>query len=143
MDFICAQAEDGICPCAAAVPVGNHLSLIDDRHVIVPVQIRHFHCRGLHITPLYPDLLLAGDQGTGHAGQIEIFKLLCRQETQRAQIDSAPGTVQPHDAFVRLSGIGRPQMQHKTPVHLPGQGIQIPVVLGHRVQERPAKRPLV
>ena len=143
MDLLRAQAQDCRGPGAAPIPVRDHLALVDHRHIVAGLQVRHLYRRRLYPAERHPDLLLACHQRAGHIVQIQRLKLFRGQQPQRPEINAPLRPVQALDTLVGLPGVGRPQMQHKTPVHLPGQGIQIPVVLGHCVQERPAKRPLM
>ena len=99
------------------------------------LEIRHFHRGGLHPAEGYPDLFLACHQRAGYVRQVQCLKLFRGQQPQRTEIKAAAGRLQPLDTFIGLSGIGRPQVQKEVPAHLPGQRIQIPVVLGNRVQQ--------
>ena len=136
MDLIRAQSEDRGCPGTAPVPVGNHLALVDHRHVVMRLQVRHFHRGGLHPAERHADLFFSRYQRAGHIRQVQRFKLFRRQQAKRAQVQAAARAVQALNTFIGLAGIGRPQVKEEMPLHLPRQGIQVPVVFRDRVQQR-------
>ena len=135
MDLIRAQSENRGCPGTAAVPVRDHLALIDHRDIIVRLQVGHFHGGRLDPAEGHPDLFLSRDQGAGDIIQVQGFKLLRRQQAQGPQVQAVFSAAEALDALVGFSGIGGSQVQEEMPFHLPRKGIQVPVMLRDGIQQ--------
>ena len=68
VDFRCLNTQNGPGPGIAPLAVGDHLALVDDRHVVDLLQVQLFGGGG-HVGVLLPAvLLLAGGEGAVHPG---------------------------------------------------------------------------
>ena len=100
--------QDGPGPSVTPLAVGDHLALVDDRHVVGGFQLQFFRCGG-HMGVLLPAvLLLAGGQAAVDPCVQQNLLGLQGQQAQGGQIHAGGGLLEPLKASVGLAGVGAP-----------------------------------
>ena len=100
--------QDGPGPSVTPLAVGDHLALVDDRHVVGGFQLQFFRCGG-HMGVLLPAvLLLAGGQAAVDPRVQQNLLGLQGQQAQGGQIHAGGGLLEPLKAGVGLAGVGAP-----------------------------------
>ena len=84
------QPEHGLGPCPAALPVRNHLTLINDGNIVDLLHIGHLNGGRLNTGERDLDLLLSGQKRTGKAFLVQSLKLFICQQPQGCQIRRFP-----------------------------------------------------
>ena len=124
------HSQDGPGPGVPPLGVGDHLALVDDRHVIAPLQGQLLR-RGGHVgVPLPEVLLLPGGQAAVHPGVQQGLLGLQGQQPQGGQIDPRPGPDEPLESGVGLARVGAPQVEDKAAAHGPGLRVLVLGVQG-------------
>ena len=116
------HAHDGLRPRPAAVLVGDHLHLINDRHVVLRVRRQHLDGRGNVPRLRIGKALLARDQRTRHARRAHPVPELRRHQPQRGEIHPGLRRGQVLKRRVGLAGIRRPRDQQQPPLTRPRAG---------------------
>ena len=130
VDGLRRDAEHGLGPGPAAVPVGDHLALVDDGDVVEPLFRHHFDRRGhVHRAGDQP-FLLAGDHAARDAVAVHALGLLHRQQAQRREVDPGFGLFTVGDRLVGLAGVGRPDVEHEVPLDAARHREELGDVLG-------------
>ena len=130
------HAEDGARPGVAALRVGYHLALVDDRHVVAPLQRELFRRRGHVRVVLAYVLLLARGQRAVHAVVEQRLLRLQRQQAQRRQIYAGSGADEALEAGVGLAGVRAAYVQYEVAAH--GARLRVLVLGVQRYQQREA-----
>ena len=101
------------------VRICDHLRLINDCNIVIFIQIGHLHCGRRDSAALFLNAFLPRPHGTGHPVFVHLLVDLQGQQAQRAQIDPAPGQLQPLQRTEGLPAVGGTNVQDKMPVHFP------------------------
>ena len=129
------NAQDGPGPGVAPLRVGDHLALVNHRHVIAPPQLQLFR-RGGYVGVLLPQvLLLAGGEAAVHPGVQKRLLGLQGQKAQRRQVHPRLRPHQPLKAGVGLSGIGAPQVKDEMAAQAAGLRVFVLGVQGDQKRQ--------
>ena len=111
------HAEDRARPGKAALPVGDHLALVDHRHVVPRGEIELFR-RGRDVgIPLAAVLLLAGRERARNAKIKQPLLRFKREQTERGEIYARFGFAQPLKPGVGLAGVRPAGMENEVTLH--------------------------
>ena len=111
------HAEDRARPGKAALPVGDHLALVDHRHIVPRGEIELFRRGGDVGIPLAAVLFLAGRERARNAEIKQPLLRFKRQQTERSKIYARFGFAQPLKPGVGLAGIRPAGMENKMALH--------------------------
>ena len=111
------HAEDRARPGKAALPVGDHLALVDHRHIVPRGEIELFRRGGDVGIPLAAVLFLAGRERTRNAEIEQPLLRFEREQTERSKIYARFGFAQPLKPGVGLAGVRPAGMENKMALH--------------------------
>ena len=131
MDFRCLDTQNGPGPGIAPLAVGDHLALVDDRHVVDLLQVQLFGGGG-HVGVLLPAvLLLPGGEGAVHPCFQQNFLGFQGQQAQGGQVDPRGGGLQPLEPGIGLAGVGASDVEDEPAGHGTGFRVLVLGVQGH------------
>ncbi len=135
VDLRSQNTQDGSSPGVAPLAVSDHLTLINDCHIVAPLQVQLFG-GGRHVGVIFPQvLLLASGKGTGHPGVQQSLLGLQGQQTQGSQVDPGFRLDQALEAGVGLAGVSAPQVKDEAAAHRPSLRVLVLWIEGDKQRE--------
>ncbi len=116
------DAHDRCGPSSAAVGIGQHLRLVDHRHVHGAAGMRHLHGAGDVPGPWNKMPLLPCHEAGRHAARGQRILEFQGQQAERRQGGAACGGSQPVQRVMRLAGVGGADHHGDAPVQRPRLG---------------------
>ena len=120
MHHIRVHQADGPQPGGAPARVRDQLGLVDHRGLEMAFAVAELYRGGDNLGVFHLDGFLSGQHAAGDAGGVDFVVHLQRQQAQRSQIGPGDVLLQVFDGVKGLAAVGRPDVQDKAALHLPG-----------------------
>ena len=141
MHFLGKHAQNGPRPRIAPLPVADHLALVDDCHVEMPLHIQLFR-RSRHMgIPVPHILLLAGGEAAIHAVIQQRLLRLQRQQTKGRKVYASVRPNEPLKARIGLARVRPADVHHEMPLQGAGLRVFVLGVQGHQQFQTAADGP--
>ena len=116
------DAQDCPRPGMPPVRIGNHLRLINDRHIVFLIYIKHFYRGGNNPAVFLIDAFLPGQHGAWDPVLLHLFIDLQRKKAQRPQVDTVLRFPEALQRLIGFTAVGRADMEDEFPFHFQGLG---------------------